>query len=158
MKTCLLYTSKKYFLEDIIDNQIVILSAFDLTNSMDAALFEELWRFTDKFDPKATFFMNEGSKDIAALKRTYMDFRKSLPALYKIFQNRRNWDTHDIMLSQEIIALAETENKRTKYLSNLAEILKQDSDDLLTTLGVYMICLLYTSPLIFFSQTEITST
>ena len=43
------------------------------------------------------------------------------------------------MLSQEIIALAETENKRTKYLSNLAEILKQDSDDLLTTLGVYMI-------------------
>lgn len=133
------YDYKKYFLEDIIDNQIVILSAFDLTNSMDAALFEELWRYTDKFDPKATFFMNEGSKDIAALKRTYMDFRKSLPALYKIFQNRRNWDTHDIMLSQEIIALAETENKRTKYLSNLAEILKQDSDDLLTTLGVYMI-------------------
>ncbi|MEI3523210.1 MAG: hypothetical protein V8Q36_03305 [Anaerotignum sp.] len=68
------YDYKKYFLEDTFDNQIVIISDFDLTNSMDAALFVEFLRCTNRFDPKATFFMNEGSKDIAALKKNLYGF------------------------------------------------------------------------------------
>lgn len=129
----------KFFLSGIIDDQIVILSAVNLTDSRDYALYDELFRFVEGVDESASFFMDGGSKDIAALKRTYQDYRRSLPALRKIFGSRRNWDNHDIMLCQEVIALSETENKRTEYLTRITAALKEDRDDLLTTLAVYLI-------------------
>lgn len=129
----------KYFLADIIDHQIVILSNLYLPDSFDNALFDELWQFVNRYDAKASFFMDGGSKDIPALKRTYSDYRKSVPALRKIFLNRRNWDTHDIMLSQEVMALSETHSRRTEHLYDIINTLKNDSDDLLSTLCIYLI-------------------
>lgn len=129
----------KYYLEDIIDGQIVILSNIYLPDSLDNALFDELWNFAEQYNESSSFFMDRGCKDIETLKRTYSDYRKSIPALRKIFLNRRNWDTHDIMLSQEVMALSETQSKRTEYLSEIINILKNDKDDLLSTLCVYMI-------------------
>lgn len=129
----------KYFLADMIDGQIVILSKLYLPDSFDNALFEELWQFVESYDSQASFFMDGGSKDIASLKRTYSDYRKSVPALRKIFLNRRNWDTHDVMLSQEVMALSETHSRRTAYLTDIIHTLKNDSDDLLSTLCVYLI-------------------
>lgn len=129
----------KFYLADQIDGRLVLLSAFSLSNSLDYSLFDDLWRLTESYDEKASFFMDSGEKDISALKRTYKDYHKSEPALQKIFVNRRNWDEHDIMLSQEVIVLSETENKRREYLFNIIDTLKQDKDDLLKTLAIYMI-------------------
>lgn len=129
----------KFYLADQIDGHLVILSSFALSKSLDYALFDELWHFVENYDEKASFFMDRGNKEISSLKRTYTDYHKSEPALQKIFLNRRNWDDHDIMLCQEVIALSETDSKRREYLSSIIDSLQHDRDDLLQTLAVYMI-------------------
>lgn len=129
----------KFHLADQIDGRLVILSSFVLSKSLDFALFEELWHLVETYDESATFFMDSGNRDMASLKRTYTDYYRSEPALQKIFLNRRNWDDHDIMLSQEVIALSETDSKRRAYLTHIIDTLQNDRDDLLKTLAVYMI-------------------
>lgn len=129
----------KFYLADQIDNHLVILSSFMLSDSLDYALYDDLHCFVEKYDEKATFFMDRGNKDMASLKQTYRDYLKTEPALQKIFLNRRNWDNHDIMLSQEVMSLSETSNKRTEYLFSIIDSLSHDRDDLLKTLAIYMI-------------------
>lgn len=129
----------KFYLSDQIDDHLVILSSFILSDSLDYALYDDLHCFVEKYDEKATFFMDRGNKDMASLKQTYRDYLKTEPALQKIFLNRRNWDNHDIMLSQEVMSLSETSNKRTEYLFSIIDSLSHDRDDLLKTLAIYMI-------------------
>ena len=83
--------------------------------------------------------MNRSSKDIEAIKQLYYNYRRSLPALRKIFINRRNWDAHDVTLSQEVTSLSETQNQKTEYLNTIIDMLKNDRNNLLKTLGVYLI-------------------
>ncbi|HIV79543.1 MAG TPA: PucR family transcriptional regulator [Candidatus Avanaerovorax faecigallinarum] len=130
---------KKYCLADIIDGEIVILSNLSRTNEMSENLFNELQSFTVNYDEKATYFMNRSSKDIEAIKQLYYNYRRSLPALRKIFINRRNWDAHDVTLSQEVTSLSETQNQKTEYLNTIIDMLKNDRNNLLKTLGVYLI-------------------
>ncbi len=129
----------KFYLADVIDGRLVILSSFALAESFDSALFADLLHFAEHYDEKASFFIDSGSKDIASLKSTYRDYFKNEHALQKIFLNRRRWDNHDIMLSREVISLSETNSKRTQYLSDIIAALKQDQEDLLNTLAIYMI-------------------
>lgn len=130
---------RKKYLVDIIDGQIVFVSNITLSDSLDENLFNDLYRYVEHYDPGASFFMDMGSSSIESLKNVYKNYRKSFPVLKKIFINRRNWDTHDIMLSQEIISLSETGGKKTEYLHSIIDTLKNDRDDLLTTLSVYLI-------------------
>lgn len=129
----------KFFLADKIDGHLVILTSIIFSKSLDHALYNDLCRAVENCDEKASFFMNSGSKDIASIKRTYTDYLRNEPALEKIFLNRRNWDIHDIMLTQEITDLSKINSKRTEYFYDIIDSLKNDSDALLETLATYLI-------------------
>lgn len=129
----------KFFLCAVIDSQIIILTSMDFASSMDNSLTDDLWQLAGQYDEEASFFMSGANKDLTSLKRTFSDYSRSLPALKKIFRNRRNRDIHDIMLCREIIALSEQQSKKTEYLSQIIDALKDDGDDLLETLSVYLL-------------------
>lgn len=129
----------KFCLADRLDGRLILLSSFSLAESLDHALFDDLTAMTEAYDERASVFMDSGNREIAGLKQTYKDYFKSETALGKIFRSRRTWDDHDIMFSQEVIALTETDNKRKEHLLGIIDTLKDDGDDLLNTLAIYLI-------------------
>lgn len=129
----------KFFLADKIDGRLVILTSIVFSKSLDYALYTDLRKLVENYDEKASFFMDGGSKEIASIKRTYTDYLRNELALGKIFLNRRNWDIHDIMLTQEVTALSKANSKRTDYFYYIIDSLKNDSEALLETLATYLI-------------------
>ncbi len=129
----------KFFLADKIDDHLVILTSIAFSKSLDYALYTDLWKLVESYNEKASFFMDTGSKEIASIKRTYTDYLKNEPALGKIFLNRRCWDIHDILLTQEVTALSKVNSKRTEYFYHIIDALRNDSDALLETLAAYLI-------------------
>lgn len=125
----------RLYLSDIIDEHLVILTAFDCAN---LDLGEEIDFYLQNCPSISTVFFHTRSKDIPELKKIFDDYCKNYSALQRIFHGRKILDIHDVVLAKEILALARSEKDKEHILS-IINALKDDNDDLMETLAIYLI-------------------
>ncbi|MFZ2179163.1 MAG: helix-turn-helix domain-containing protein, partial [Blautia wexlerae] len=86
----------------------------------------------------ALFFL-ESSKNLTSMRKIYSDFCANSAAMSKIFIHRKFRDMYDVIFSQEITNLAINRGNRNDQIKSIIEALKDDSNNLMETLAVYLI-------------------
>ena len=122
-------------LSDILDGHLVILTSLERGN---LDLWEEIDFYLQNCTSISSIFFHTQCKDIPELKKIFHDYCKNYAALERIFQGRKILDIHDLGLAKEILALARAEKDKEHILS-IINALKDDNDDLMETLAIYLI-------------------
>ena len=86
----------------------------------------------------ASFFLDT-SKNLTSMRKIYSDFCANSAAMSKIFIHRKYRDMYDVIFSQEITNIAINRGNRNDHIKSIIEALKDDSDNLMETLAVYLI-------------------
>lgn len=73
------------------------------------------------------------------MRKIYSDFCANSAAMSKIFIHRKFRDMYDVIFSQEITNLAINRGNRNDQIKSIIEALKDDSNNLMETLAVYLI-------------------
>ena len=129
----------KFYISDIIDRRLVILTSLSLSNRVESLLVQDLEKLAYRSSGPVSFFLDGESRDIQALRRGYADFCASASAMDKIFLHRKFRDMHDVIFTQEVCGLAQKRNAREAHIQSISQLLQDDRDNLLETLAVYLI-------------------
>ena len=131
----LLDTSKRFYLCDMIDGYLVVVTAFD-QSSMD--LGEEIKFYLQDSTTIANLFVHAGCRDFGELQHIFRDYYSHASAIQQIYSGRKLLTIHDLILAKEVMALARDE-KCNDHIRWIIDALKDDSDELLETLAIYLI-------------------
>ena len=129
--------SERFYVKDIIDDRLVILSSIMVSKKDDGIIATEIEKCINEYEG-ALFFL-ESSKNLTSMRKIYSDFCANSAAMSKIFIHRKFRDMYDVIFSQEITNLAINRGNRNDQIKSIIEALKDDSDNLMETLAVYLI-------------------
>ena len=121
----------------LIDDRLVILSSIMVSQKDDGIIATEIEKCINEYEG-ALFFL-ESSKNLTSMRKIYSDFCANSAAMSKIFIHRKFRDMYDVIFSQEITNLAINRGNRNDQIKSIIEALKDDSDNLMETLAVYLI-------------------
>ena len=133
----ILKESERFYVKDIIDDRLVILSSIMVSQKDDGIIATEIEKCINEYEG-ALFFL-ESSKNLTSMRKIYSDFCANSAAMSKIFIHRKFRDMYDVIFSQEITNLAINRGNRNDQIKSIIEALKDDSDNLMETLAVYLI-------------------
>ena len=127
----------RFFVKDIIDDRLVILTSLTVSQKFDGIIASEIEKCINEYEG-ASFFLDT-SKNLTSMRKIYSDFCANSASMSKIFIHRKYRDMYDVIFSQEIINLAINRGNRNDQIKSIIEALKDDSDNLMETLAVYLI-------------------
>lgn len=133
----ILKESERFYVKDIIDDRLVILSSIMVSQKDDGIIATEIEKCINEYEG-ALFFL-ESSKNLTSMRKIYSDFCANSAAMSKIFIHRKFRDMYDVIFSQEITNLAINRGNRNDQIKSIIEALKDDSNNLMETLAVYLI-------------------
>lgn len=129
----------KFYVLDIIDNRLVVLTSISVSITMDSLLVQDLEKIAYSSERNLSFFMNNDKLDIPSLRKSYSMFCANSAAMDKIFLNRKYRDMHDVVFTNEVLLLLHKQHPREDHIHFIIDTLKNDNDNLLETLAVYLI-------------------
>ena len=127
----------RFFVKDIIDDRLVILTSLTVSQKFDGIIASEIEKCINEYEG-ASFFLDT-SKNLTSMRKIYSDFCANSASMSKIFIHRKYRDMYDVIFSQEITKLAINRGNRNDQIKSIIEALKDDSDNLMETLAVYLI-------------------
>lgn len=129
----------KFYVLDVIDNRLVVLTSISVSNTMDSLLVQDLEKIAYSSKRNLSFFMNNDKLDIPSLRKSYSMFCANSAAMDKIFLNRKYRDMYDVVFTNEVLLLLHKQHPREDNIHFIIDTLKNDNDNLLETLAVYLI-------------------
>lgn len=133
----ILKENERFFVKDIIDDRLVILSSIMASQKDDGIIASEIEKCINEYEG-ASFFLDT-SKNLTSMRKIYSAFCANSAAMSKIFIHRKYRDMYDVIFSQEIINLVINRGNRNEHIKSIIEAVKDDSDNLMETLAVYLI-------------------
>ena len=136
----ILNDNNKFFISDIIDNHIVILTSFENEYNSGSLTLYEINNYIENLEYTASVFAHScKNKDISSIRIIYFDYCKAVSSLRRVFVNKRRWDIHDVTLSKELTDLFDFDSPKRENVMQIIELLGSYDEELLDTMATYFI-------------------